>query len=245
MLQLNRKHLYLIEWAAIFLKDILSKANIDNGHGIDHARIVLYHAEEALKYEKVTESQELAIKLAALLHDADDHKFFKNSNNVDIILDIVLNSNTVENNSIKDMVRSMISLVSCSKNRNMRVKPDWLLIPRWADRLEATGIIGIQRAIIYNEYNNRPIIVEDTPIATTIEELNNIATSKRFENYNGISSSLLDHMYDKVLHLSVTTGNKYIDDNFKIRHEDVEIFCLEFSKNKNFQKILDNYNEIY
>jgi uncharacterized protein len=248
MLSLNINHLYILEWASIFLKDVLNKANVDSGHGIDHALIVLNHAKSALDVtnERLTDPQILAIQLAALLHDADDHKFFHNSDNVNYILNTVLHVDNEENNSIKEMVNNMILLVSCSKNRNFIVKPDWLLIPRWADRLEAIGRIGIQRAIIYNQHNDRPIVLDTTVIANSPEELAVIATVSRFENYKGVSDSLLDHMYDKVLHLSVETGNSYFDKLFKERHEEIVDFCLEFGKNKNVEIILNKYkDEIY
>src|SRR5665648_164860 len=59
------------------LKGIL-QGKVDYSHGIEHALAVLNHAEEALKVtdHKLTGDEILAIRLAALLHDADDRKYF-------------------------------------------------------------------------------------------------------------------------------------------------------------------------
>lgn len=228
---MNDEH--IIEWAKLFLKNTLEIAEIDEGHGIDHAMAVLKHAENALldeKFRNLERDQILAVRLAALLHDADDRKFFgKNSNNVANILDSIYGATRDNGKGIKYLVYHMISLVSCSKNRNSKFKDTFMLIPRWADRLEATGDIGIKRAIIYNDFYGREIITPKTPIARDEKQLWDIATVDRFEKYKGVSESLLDHMYDKVLHISVETGIPYFDEQFKIKEKEVVDFCLEFA----------------
>jgi hypothetical protein len=62
----------------------------------------------------------------------------------------------------------MINLVSASKNGNnipidAQYYPE-LLWPRYADRVEAIGKIGIIRCYLYNMHKtNRPLFVESTP----------------------------------------------------------------------------------
>jgi len=106
---------------ASVLQEILEEAEIDDGHGIDHALKVLNHAENTLAVSKSprTPHTRNAVLYAALLHDADDRKFFPDSTNHDNtrrILETVLPGETATH----DLVVQMIELVSCSSNGNSR-----------------------------------------------------------------------------------------------------------------------------
>lgn len=59
----------------------LETAKVDKGHGIDHIIAVLNHVDNALNVmsEKIDPVHTLAIRIAAILHDVDDHKFFNSS----------------------------------------------------------------------------------------------------------------------------------------------------------------------
>jgi len=72
------------------LNIILSTHNVCSSHGITHAIAVMNHAENALNQAENTLNQttfkfdekiKRCVKLAALLHDADDRKYFADSNN--------------------------------------------------------------------------------------------------------------------------------------------------------------------
>jgi len=224
----------MLQTAKNLLKDLLESAHVDDGHGIDHAQTVLHHATRALQLTNLPDETQLAIKLAALLHDADDHKFFPDNNdneNTKCILNAINLSKETRNLVIK-----MINLVSCSKNRNTPANPEWLLIPRAADRLEAMGYIGIKRCYDYTKHTtgtskSRPLFTNTTPRATNIKELNSIATAERFEKYRGGSDSMIDHFYDKVLHLvDLKINNKYLQSVATERHAILVDFCLEFGK---------------
>ena len=56
--------------------------------------------------------------------------------------------------------------------------PKWYLIPRYADRLAAIGLVGIQRCIQYDVTKNKPIYVDDIPKFTQRDEI--ISHSKCF-----------------------------------------------------------------
>ena len=215
------------------LEELLEISKVDKGHGIDHALTVLFHAQNVLKYENLTEQQRTAVELASLLHDADDSKFFntKDNFNAKTILNLFY-----RNKTLKNMVMVMINLVSCSKNKN-NIDPNlenFYYIPRFCDRLEALGEIGLERALIYNQIINRPLYLVTTKFPKNREELYKIATKQRFENYSGNSESFIDHLYDKVLHLKVETGNIYLDTLFKIRHRIIEDYILNYKGNKVF-----------
>jgi uncharacterized protein len=212
-----------MEVAVEKLEQILKEASVDEGHGIDHALIVMDHACHALKhFPELEETDKRAVMLAALLHDADDGKFFDHEGyqNAEKVLESFPNE--------KEKVLKMISLVSCSKNGNEEHEVDWELIPRWCDRLEATGEIGIKRCETYTKHKGRPEYLPSTPRVHSLEEIELVATPERFAQYTGGSASMIDHFYDKLLHLKIDTGVPYIDQVMEKRHKEVVDFLLEF-----------------
>ena len=67
----------IVEAAAVGLRALCVAAGIDDSHGVKHARAVLAHAEAALAAAPpLAPPRALAVRLAALLHDADDAKYF-------------------------------------------------------------------------------------------------------------------------------------------------------------------------
>ena len=103
----------------------------------------------------------------------------------------------------------MISYVSASGNGNSVsdrcIQHPYFLWPRWSDRLEAIGTIGMVRCFQYNEECGNPLSVETTPRPKSIKEVWDNVKSERFDNYmkNKVSDSMMDHYYDKLLHIAV------------------------------------------
>ena len=94
------------------------------------------------------------VALAALLHDADDHKLFHTENNE--------NARTfLEQNQVsKEMIEQIciaVNAVSFSQNRGKR--PDTLegKIVQDADRLDAIGAIGIARTFAFGGEQGRSL----------------------------------------------------------------------------------------
>lgn len=185
----------------------------DSGHQIEHALIVASHSYLALKdFPHLTQNQKDAIIVAALMHDFNDHKFIPKSEHIDLhkLLSDYLPEETIT------LTVEMIELISCSKNGDTLISPSWMAIPRYADRLEAMGPIGLVRAISYANHINRPFIEEDTPKAYNEEQLDEICTYSRYLEYTSgkrDSGSTIDHLYDKILHLSVPkwVGSKTLE----------------------------------
>lgn len=185
------------------VEDLLSTVSICKSHGYDHMIAVMNNAIEAVKELDIPDIDKEAICLAALLHDVDDHKFFHTENyeNARKILD---------GHPRTDLVIEMIDLVSSFKNKDHIVSPEWKMIPRYCDRLEAIGEIGLERVIQYNTTMNRPTHVSTTIAVYTQEELDAVVTEERYESYNGNSNSMIDHFYDKLLQIKFPIHNKYI-----------------------------------
>ena len=128
----------------------------------------------------------------------------------------------------------MISLCSCSDNGNdiyYDILP-WYYIPRWADRLDAIGKNGIRRCYEYTISSKKPLFTERTPRITILKDLENVASSERFESYkNGRKSeSMIDHFYDKLLHQKIRTGLPRLDAKFAKKHQEMVKFVLQFGK---------------
>jgi uncharacterized protein len=209
--------------------------NVSVCHGIEHAKQVLNNAINALEVYpfQLNNEQTESILLASLLHDADDRKFFPTHNNNENLRLVLFDKSTEFINSVNDMV----NLVSSSKNGDS-IPPEikgseWKLIPRYADRLEAIGLIGIERCYIYSKRANMPLYLEDTPKPKTEDEIWSIATLERYQAYNGNSKSMIDHYYDKLLRLTFfPIQNKYFDKQCDIRRRPLVDFILKFGKNE-------------
>lgn len=213
---------------------LLDSLDADASHDIIHALEVLKHGEKSLKSMGIVDKDIiLDVKLACFLHDVDDKKVSGESlggyPNAEKLLLKWFPSH------LQRTIR-MIQLVSCSTNGN-RVDPShpsWYYIPRYADRLEAMGYIGITRCYDYTLHIGRKLYTEYTPRVTSEEELNLITTKERFEGYlSGVpSATMIDHFYDKLLHLKVKTGIEYIDKEMEKRHQIMVDFVLEFGRNE-------------
>ncbi len=206
-----------LEYAGHLLSDILIKACVDDGHSFGHAQKVMGHAVEALKKEECLPLMRTAILFASLLHDADDEKFFGKTDNYPNARFILAKCNErfSEFELDVELVINMISLVSASKNKNSRVElgNEWMLIPRWCDRLEAIGHIGLVRAIDYAIHIGNPMITPETLPVYDDDDLEQVAPYSRFLTYNGKSASVIDHLYDKILHIGLRqedTTNEYL-----------------------------------
>ena len=216
------------------LKIILEEHRVSPCHGISHAKIVMYHAFNALEDYELSEEDKLAVLLSALLHDADDGKFFPENHNYEN-LRIILRDNGKTDTFIEKVVY-MVSLVSASKNGD-NIPPEvvgkeWMLIPRYADRLEAIGVIGIERCLTYS-LSRMPLFISTTPRPKTEEDIWLSATEERYSQYatGRKSESMIDHYYDKLLRLSIfPIKNKYFDTECEIRRKPLIDFLLLFGE---------------
>lgn len=238
-----------LDAATTALGKILDEAKVCRSHGLNHAIRVMHHTKKALECApesfKLTPRTKLAILLAALLHDADDRKFFpehKNFENARRILKELFNAIEQEeyDSSFEECIIRMIDLVSASKN-GCDVPDDakefpWLLYPRYGDRLESIGWIGAVRTWEYTTTKSRELFTSETPRAKTLDELKTIASKERFVKYvkdDGNSASMMDHYYDKLLHLADVnngfgSGNSYLDGTAKKRIYPLYSVCLAF-----------------
>ena len=123
-----------------------------DGHGYDHTLRVYQNALLIAESEPGCDLQIVA--LAALLHDADDHKLFSTENNANARR--FLTGRSMPADRI-DRICEVINAVSFSKNRDKR--PDTLegRIVQDADRLDAIGAVGIARTFAFGGSHGRAL----------------------------------------------------------------------------------------
>ena len=99
----------------------------------------------------------VVVALAALLHDADDHKLFHTENNANART--FMQSQQVESDTI-EFVCEVINGVSFSKNKGIHPGSIEGKIVQDADRLDALGAIGIARTFAFGGKNVQIMLLE-------------------------------------------------------------------------------------
>jgi uncharacterized protein len=156
---------------------------------------------------------------------------------------LLLTKKNNHNDKTIDNVLQMISWVSCSKNGNrvpssIKTSGDYhLLIPRWADRLEAVGAVGVVRCFQYNQEHDLPLCSETSPQAQSVDEVWQRATPERFDAYltsGGHSEDMISHYYDKLLHVACPpkeiVQNAYLEQMAQDSSEALMEVCLRFGR---------------
>lgn len=223
------------------LTKLCDEVGIPDSHGIGHMIRVLAHVERALDVAdpKIAPMRAVGIRLAALLHDADDRKYFKNCPKGSYPNAKRLMEEAGAEASIVADALHMIRFVSCSANGNSVPKeastePE-LLWPRWADRIEAVGEVGIVRCWQYTLESGAQLASAATPRPKSEKEVWEQATQERFEKYQesgGSSASMMDHYYDKLLQVASPPGdivrNRYLQEELANRAAPLVDVCLQF-----------------
>lgn len=99
------------------------------------------------------------------------------------------------------------------------------------------GTIGVIRCYQYNREMKLPLSTPTTPCATTYEEVWKYTTEKRYQDYQEHGSvSMMDHFYDKLLHLSAgftpsIVANDYFVNEAADRTKPLLDICVAYGTN--------------
>lgn len=140
----------IIDSAKLFIESLF-KGDY-SGHDAEHTIRVFNNAMQIAETEQ--HCNRLIVSLAALLHDADDHKLFNTENNYNAR--IFLNEQNIDSESA-EQICEIINGVSFSKNRDITPGTIEGKIVQDADRLDAIGAIGIARTFAYGGAHKRSI----------------------------------------------------------------------------------------
>ncbi len=140
----------LIEEAKAYAMALFERAG--GSHDSGHTLRVFENAMRIAEGEPSCDR--ILIALAALLHDADDHKLFATRNQANARAFLEAHHVPPERT---DRICRDIASVSFSRNRGR--KPETLegKIVQDADRLDALGAVGIARAFAYGGEKGRPL----------------------------------------------------------------------------------------
>jgi len=122
------------------------------GHDAAHSLRVYRSALRIAEGETGCDAEIVA--LAALLHDADDHKLFHTENNANARA--FLTARNVAPEKIERICEA-INAVSFSQNRGRRPRTPEGRIVQDADRLDAIGAIGVARTFAYGGEHGRSL----------------------------------------------------------------------------------------
>ena len=217
----NKEHRKIIKKASKLLGEVLDEAGVPESHGLGHALKVLENLRQALSSNEEAESKQidlpaerqLALQLGALLHDADDKKYFPECKNYENAVSIMSQALKDLDKKLAKLIKKetleMISYVSASDNGNTvperaLTNPEFLWV-RYADRLEAIGTIGAVRCYQYNSEKGADLCCETTPRCKSKEEVWSHVTPDRLEKYMATktSDSMMDHYFDKLLQIAL------------------------------------------
>ena len=140
----------LISSAIEYVKSLF--ADRSDGHDVEHTMRVYRNAR--LLADSEPECNRFMVFMAALLHDADDHKLFQTENNENARA--FLERHRVMPETI-ERICEIINGVSFSQNRGKRPESIEGKIVQDADRLDAMGAIGISRTFAYGGKHGRSL----------------------------------------------------------------------------------------
>ena len=137
-------------------------AGSSGGHGADHT-LRVYRNAMAIAEGEICDPDIVA--LAALLHDADDHKLFDTKDNANARA--FLKAQHIPDETA-DRICEAVNSVSFSQNRGKRPETIEGRIVQDADRLDAIGAVGVARTFAYGGEHGRSL---DDSIAHFYEKL--------------------------------------------------------------------------
>ena len=140
----------LEERAVAYVRDLFR----DNagGHDADHTLRVWTNAKKIAGQEPPCDRT--VLMLAALLHDADDHKLFRTVDNRNAR--IFMLENGIPEAQI-EAVCNAVNSVSFSQNKGKTPETPEGRIVQDADRLDAIGAVGIGRTFAFGGEHGRPL----------------------------------------------------------------------------------------
>lgn len=140
----------MIEAAIAYVKHLFQ--NNSGGHDAEHTLRVYRNALLIAGQEPGCDLE--IVSLAALLHDADDHKLFETKNNANARS--FLEEQNVDPDRIERIIK-VINAVSFSQNRGKQPETLEGKIVQDADRLDAIGAVGIARTFAFGGEHGRSL----------------------------------------------------------------------------------------
>ena len=140
----------VIEAAKIYIEELFAS----NAGGHDAAHTLRVYRNAMALANSLPVCDRTVVALAALLHDADDHKLFDTKDNANART--FLKGQGVPRETA-DRICEAVNSVSFSQNRGKRPRTLEGQIVQDADRLDAIGAVGIARTFAYGGEHGRSL----------------------------------------------------------------------------------------
>ena len=140
----------IINAAIIYITELFQDNS--GGHDVSHTMRVYRNALVIASSEMKCDIE--VVSLAAILHDADDHKLFHTVNNANARR--FLKEHSVDPEKTERIINA-INSVSFSQNRGKHPETPEGKIVQDADRLDAIGAVGIARTFAYGGEHGRSL----------------------------------------------------------------------------------------
>lgn len=204
----------VISKTIVYVKQQLATA--EGGHDWFHIERVYKNAIHIA----TTEDCDLEIvKLAALLHDIADSKFYNGNEEIGPKMAFnFLNSLEMDIDKINRVVSIIKNISFKGGNHQSTDESIEFKIVQDADRLDAIGAIGIARTFNYGGFKNRKLY--DPNIAP------NLNMSK--EEYKNSDAPTINHFYEKLLLLKELMHTKKAQELANQRHDFMVQFLAQF-----------------
>ena len=140
----------VIEAAKVYIEELFAS----NAGGHDAAHTLRVYRNAMALADCLPACDRTVVALAALLHDADDHKLFDTKDNANART--FLDEQGVPQETA-DRICEAVNSVSFSQNRGKRPRTLEGQIVQDADRLDAIGAVGIARTFAYGGEHGRSL----------------------------------------------------------------------------------------
>ncbi|KAG5182093.1 hypothetical protein JKP88DRAFT_319802, partial [Tribonema minus] len=201
--------------------------SLDGSHDYEHAVRVCRLAERLAREEQVMDV--LAVKLAALLHDIGDFKYFQDGERrlQDALSTLQAHGLPSET---ADKVHAIIrgigfteELRAAQAGEKRETFPE-LACCQDADRLDAIGAVGIARCFTFGGARGRPLYDPDVPVSSEIDYDRYVA------QHLGNTGATINHFHEKLLKLSGMMKTESGRALARSRHEFMVAYLKQFEE---------------
>jgi uncharacterized protein len=212
----------LIDQTISFVKTQLSGA--EGGHDWFHIERVW---KNALLIADGESCDLLVVELGALLHDIADSKFHNGDETLGPKLAReFLESLNVDEPTILHVINIIDNISYKGGNFERKFNSKELAIVQDADRLDASGAIGIARCFNYGGFRNRALYDPEIPPVLNMSK----------DDYKKSESPTINHFYEKLLLLKDRMNTETAKKIATQRHEFMESFLTQFYAEWNGEK---------
>lgn len=175
----------------------------------------------ALKINQEEKQDEFTIKMIALLHDVFDEKFSKGDIReklIKLMQDLHIH---IDEQKKENILHSCCNIGYKGGFKKIILSREGQIVQD-ADRIDATGAIGIARVFAYNGKKGNQIYNPEQGIIEVKSE----------EEYRKMKRHAINHFYEKLLKIkdtmNTTTGKKIADERTKFMEQYLDIFYKEW-----------------